>query len=203
MYNPSSFQISDTELIVELLRHESFGVFMNYQETSGFQISHLPFVVNDECTLVQAHMARANKHWTIMDQGETLLLVQGPHHYISSLWYDSANQVSTWNYIAIHLHGKVRLIHDRDELLHILRKTNEFFDGSAGVQKMEAMNSEQRDALCKAIVGVELQITKIEAKAKMSQNRLPEEREQVLRALYELNTPSSQTTAALIRRFND
>ncbi len=202
VYNPSSFSIDDPNLILALLREQSFGAFVSHNNEKGIEVSHLPFIVDNECTTIRSHLARANKQWKSMEEGEVLLIVQGAHRYISSLWYKDPDQVSTWNYAVVHVHGTVRITHDEDELFNIVRDLNMFFDAEPGVDKLKTMSSEVRSNLIKAIVGFELSITKIEAKCKMSQNRRQDERDQVLIGLDAAPDHAAKEVAGLVRLLN-
>jgi transcriptional regulator len=139
--------------------------------------------------VVRAHLARANKHHgAIGDGAEALLVVTGPDAYVSPNWYPSKAEhgkvVPTWNYSLVHLRGVVRAVDDRGVLLDIVRRlTDRHESAQAQPWSVDDAPADYIDAQLRAIVAVEMVVTSVEGKAKLSQNRSDSDREGVRRGL--------------------
>jgi transcriptional regulator len=112
-----------------------------------------------------------------------LAVFSGPHAYISPTWYEAENVVPTWNYTAIHVYGKARLVHDMDALLQIVQASIAVYE--AAMPKPWSLDADEAfvDRLLPQIVGFRIDIEKLESKFKLSQNLPVERREKVIRAL--------------------
>ena len=75
-------------------------------------------------------MARANSQWRTAGGQRVLAIFHGPHAYVSPTWYESDNVVPTWNYVAVHAYGTLRLIEDRDRLVNLIRRTVERYESA-------------------------------------------------------------------------
>jgi transcriptional regulator len=122
------------------------------------------------------HVARKNEHWRLVPSGESLVIVHGPDAYISPAWYASKREhgrvVPTWNYLTAHIYGQLVVHDDPVWLEDLVRRLTERHE--APRPEPWAVDDAPRDyvdAQLKAIVGVELQIERVEAKAKLGQNR--------------------------------
>jgi transcriptional regulator len=122
------------------------------------------------------HVARKNDHWRLEPRGESLVIVHGPDGYISPGWYAAKREhgrvVPTWNYLTAHIHGEL-LIHDDPVWLEALvrRLTTRHEAGRAQPWSVDDAPRDYTEGQLRAIVGVELRITRVEAKAKLGQNR--------------------------------
>lgn len=122
------------------------------------------------------HVARRNDHWRLEPTGESMVIVHGPDGYISPGWYESKREhgrvVPTWNYLTAHIHGEL-LIHDDVEWLESLvrRLTTRHEASRPQPWSVDDAPRDYTEGQLRAIVGVELRITHIEAKAKLGQNR--------------------------------
>lgn len=180
MYQPAAFTVDDRRSIGHLLRDSAFGHLVSVDEDGRPQSSSVPFVVDDEVTTLRAHLARANRHWRSLDGAEALMIVAGPDAYVSPRWYPSkqvdGRVVPTWNYELVHLRGTVRLVDDPAGKLAIVEAMTSFNEDRsvAPGEDTWAVGDAPDDfvaAQLRAIVGLELTITEVEAKRKLSQNR--------------------------------
>jgi transcriptional regulator len=157
----------------------------------GLESSFVPFLHErrGEQLVITAHIATANPMRKLIPQAQSaLLIVQGPDTYISPSWYPSKAEthrvVPTWNYAIVHLHGSVQLVEDRERLLSIV--TNLTREHEADRDRPWAVSdapAEFIEAQLRAIVGVELIVDQIHAKAKLSQNRSEPDRSAVTTTL--------------------
>ena len=205
MYAPKFNVVTDRALLIEAMRAYSFAILFGPQggtEASGMVATHLPLVVKDEGEhgVLEGHFAKANKHWQALAGRETLVVFPGPHSYVSPAFYTDPLSVPTWNYIAVHAYGTMELVEDeagKGELLAGLIAANE--PGFAA--KWDAMPEGFRRTMLAGIQGFRIPIAQIEGKFKISQNRAPEERENV-RATQEAGTPDERALAAWMERLS-
>ncbi len=173
MYIPKDNQFTENEQIIEFLGQNAFGLLVSTVQ-GQLWATHIPleFEINEQGQQVLfGHVARANPQWRdLADGSEVMAIFSGPHAYVSSSWYDHIN-VPTWNYIAVHVYGRYRQI-EGDELLNSLtRLTNKYEAGSTKPVKVEEFSEAFMKSHLRALVGFEIEITDIQAKKKLSQNR--------------------------------
>jgi transcriptional regulator len=149
-----------------------------------------------------AHMAKANAHWrSITDGTPGLLIVSGPEAYVSPTWYASKAEhgkvVPTWNYLAVHLTGSLSIHHESTWLLTAVSDlTREHESGRATPWNVSDAPDEYITGQLRAIVGVEMQVARVEGKAKLSQNRTEPDRNGVVQGLRRDPDPRSGTAIA-------
>jgi transcriptional regulator len=177
MYIPAHFA-PDEATVTELLRHHGAADLVTLT-AEGLVATMLPFsYVPDagEHGALHGHLARNNAQWKLPAQGEALAIVRGPDAYISPSWYTSKAEhgrvVPTWNYVTAHVYGRL-VVHDDPAWTENLvrRLTAKHEAGRAHPWSVDDAPRAFIDGQLRAIVGVELAITRIEAKAKLSQNR--------------------------------
>lgn len=187
MYTPDYFSVTEPHALHEVIRRHPLGLLISVHD-GQLHTSHLPFHLiadSGHSGRLEAHLARANPHCAALRAGAPCLVVfHGPDAYISPRWYtDPARNVPTWNYVAVHAHGQPRCIDDPQQILAIIgRLTDEheaWIDNPWSVD--EARSYAER--LVSQIMAFELDIARLEGKFKLSQNRLPDDRAGVLRAL--------------------
>ncbi len=201
MYVPEHFAESDRETLLETIREIGFGLLVGTVEGRPFA-THLPFLVEGapgEERLV-AHMARANPHWRAFAAGhEALAVFQGPHAYVSPRWYESANAVPTWNYVAVHIYGVPRIVDNPERAYAAQRRLVEHYEaGRARPWRIEELDRAAARAMLRAIVNFEMPIARIEGKFKLSQNRTAADRKGVVAALEAEGDAGARAVAALM-----
>ena len=164
--------------------------------------THLPFLLDSQRgpngTLL-AHMARANPQWhDFNSEQEVLAIFQGPHAYVSPSWYEIELSVPTWNYAAVHAYGIPRIIEDSEELYQLLKILIETHEAQFENPWPFQLPDDYLQKMMRGIVGFEIEITRLEGKFKLSQNRTASEREIVIAALQE--SPDTQPVAELMTR---
>jgi transcriptional regulator len=182
MYAPPYTKNQNEEEIKAFIRQNGFGILISQVEGKPWA-THIPMMLNEEGTKISGHVARGNKQWKdFTSTPDVLAIFSGPHTYVSSSWYDHEN-VPTWNYIAVHVSGEIKII-DGEELLESLKHlTNKYEKFSAKPITVEAMSPGYLKKELLGIVGFEITITKIEAAYKLSQNRDKENYQRVVAAL--------------------
>jgi transcriptional regulator len=177
MYVPAHFA-ADDGLVSELLtRHGAADLVTNTSQ--GLLATMLPFVYDPAAGARGAllgHVARNNDQWKVPSIGESLAIVRGADAYISPAWYQSTAEhgrvVPTWNYITAHVYGRLVIHDDRGWVEDLVRRlTAKHEDGREQPWWVDDAPPPFIAGQLRAIVGMELAITRIEAKAKLSQNR--------------------------------
>ena len=150
-------------------------------------------------TLV-SHMARANPQWQHFENGqEVLVIFTGPHAYISPAWYATAPAVPTWNYTAVHAYGVPRIVTDHERFAQMLHDLIERYEAHRPNRWHGEMPEAFRDRLMHGIVGIEIEITRLEGKFKLSQNR-PDDAPGVIAALAGSEDQTDREVAAMMQQ---
>ena len=203
MYIPSAFEITDPARLGEVISSNSFATLVS-KDGDSFFASHLPFLYKagqGEKGKLVSHMARANRHWKLFhEKEETLVIFAGPHAYISPRMYETEVAVPTWNYATVHVYGFPRIIGTDEGLDSILEETVEKHESGRPDPWTINLPPEMKSNMKKAIVGFEIEITRMEGKFKLGQNRSREDREKMLRMLLESGDPESIRLAKLMQR---
>ncbi|MES2964633.1 MAG: FMN-binding negative transcriptional regulator [Bdellovibrionota bacterium] len=188
MYSPGHYKVSDEAIIEELVNAESFATLLTPSIPEPVT-SHLPFLMDKSDSAkpkMLSHMARANPHWKAFAQNPSAMLIfQGPHAYISPAWYEpKPDNVPTWNYAVVHVHGTAKLIEDRERaFLAMQTMVNTFETKYRTGWKLDVPANAGIDALMNAIVVFEVVELRFEAKFKLSQKHSDVNRKNVIAAL--------------------
>ena len=203
MYTPSAFAEARPEVLHALLREHPLASLVS-QSPSGLEAAHLPLLYFPEEGVLRGHMARANRQWeTMTPGGEVLAIFLGPQHYVSPGWYPSKHEhskvVPTWNYVAVHAHGRVTVRHEAAWLLENVRALTDAQEAAQEHSwRVTDAPADYIDGLLRAIVGIEIEITRLEGKWKVSQNRPAADREGVAAGLVRLGTAEAAVMSRLV-----
>lgn len=178
MYIPAHFSETRPDVLKDVIRQHPFGTLITHSG-SGLDANHLPFALQEdgESTQLIAHVARANPLWQdVRDGDEVLVVFRAGDAYISPSWYPSKHeahrQVPTWNYQVVHARGVIRIRDDERFVRGVVaRLTRHHEAGLAAPWKMTDSPADFIDMLLKAIVGIEIEVTQLEGKTKLSQNK--------------------------------
>jgi transcriptional regulator len=202
MYRPQYFDEQDPQRIHRLIEENDFATVIS-MTARGVEISHLPLLLDANRRphgVLLGHMARQNKHWKVMEEtGEALAIFHGPHGYISPSWYTPGSAVPTWNYAVVHCYGTVRTIHDPVWLRTLVAALVERHESTRSPRWVMALPEDFERKMLAAIVGFELEITRVEAKFKLSQNRSLADRAGVVRALEGSGVETDRDLARMMR----
>ena len=202
MYIPKHFQIKDSEEIEAFLRANAFGILVSCNVETP-TATHIPLELhkNEQGDwLLRGHLARANPHAKILEtQPHALAIFQAAHHYVSSSWYSTPN-VSTWNYQAVHVYGNLRIV-SNDELLQSLQDlTSKYENGMEKPVLVENLPQAMIQTYMRALVGFEIAVTDVQAKYKLSQNRMEGDQESIVNHLREIENPNEHAVAYEMKR---
>ncbi len=201
MYIPAAFAEPNLGRLHDFIEQYSFGLIVSQIAGQPFA-THLPLLLERDAgrqgTLV-GHVARANPHWQAGDDHTVLAVFSGPHAYISPTWYETANVVPTWNYVAVHALGKMHIIDDEPTLLEIVSRLAGIYESAQPQPWSVAGESKFIERLLPQIVGFRIPIDVIEGKWKLNQNHPVERREKVARALGRRGDENSLAIAELMQ----
>jgi transcriptional regulator len=149
--------------------------------------------------VIRGHVAKANPHWQFLEkQPECLTIFHGAHSYISPSLYATMETVPTWNYGAVHAHGNARLFSTPEALQEMLDELIAMFEPAYG-QQWAGLKESYRQRMLGHIVGFEITATRVEAKFKLSQNRTPQEQDNIISALSNADDSAVSGVAQLMR----
>jgi transcriptional regulator len=169
MYINSYSHVSDSTEILDFIRLNGFAILVSQVDGKPWA-THIPLILSKDGTELSGHVSRGNKAWRNFSNTEVLCIFQGPHAYISSSWYDHEN-VPTWNYLAVHVYGNIK-IQEGEELLASLKAlTDKYEKHSQKSVSVEGMSKSYLEKEIRGIVGITIKITSVEACFKLSQNR--------------------------------
>ncbi|WP_332699282.1 FMN-binding negative transcriptional regulator [Halalkalibacter lacteus] len=201
MYIPKAFEVSNKYKLYDFIQSNSFGILFSQVE-NGPLATHLPFLVDEnvgEGGILVSHMAKLNPHWENLNNKEVLVVFSGPHAYISPTWYNEGNTVPTWNYVAVHVYGTVRIIDKKEEMVELLSKTVDFYEASMPNPWNAQFDSKFMDGLMNGIVGLEISINRIEGKWKLNQNHSIERQQNLVNGLKTSNEYNSAEIARIMQ----
>jgi len=195
MHTPDHYKNENLEELKEFISKNAFGILVN--QTNGRPwATHIPLELDVDPQgkdILVGHIAKANPQWQYFKEDEEVLAIfNGPHSYISSSWYKD-EEVPTWNYIAVHVYGKIKIL-DKAALLESLHKLVDKYEKSSeqpiSIDKLSEATMKQ----IVGVVGFQIDITEIQATYKLSQTR-PEDHSQIIDQLEKTNNQGSKDVA--------
>ena len=207
MYTPAHFDEARPEPLQQLLRDHPLGLLVTHGP-QGLDALPLPFLHEpgtDTPGVLTAHVARANPVWREAADAEVLVVFQGPQAYVSPGWYPSKAEngkaVPTWNYIVVQARGRLVVRDDAAWLRRFVTRLTERHEASqAQPWQVSDAPADYVDAMLRGIVGLEIPLSSLRGKWKMSQNHTPANREGVSRALRAKGDDASMAVAAWVER---
>jgi transcriptional regulator len=181
MYTPAHFRVTEPAALQRIIQAHPLGVLITSHEGS-LDANHIPFEFDPQVGplgRLSAHVARANPVWQQCAEGaDVLVIFRGNESYISPNWYPSKHEthrlVPTWNYEVVHAHGRLRVRDDEKFLRGVLARLTRVHEAQEPKPwKMGDSAPEYIDMMLRAVVGLEIDITALEGKSKLSQNREP------------------------------
>jgi transcriptional regulator len=202
VYLPPAFTERRPNVLMAHIERYDFGLLVT-NGPEGLVASHIPFLIErdgDQMHL-HGHLARPNPQVTDLARGgEVLAIFHGPHAYISPNWYATAPSVPTWNYADVHAYGTVRLVEDDEWLRRFLARLSARHEArNPAPWRMQDLPRDYVEIMLKGIIGLDIAVTRLEGKYKLSQNRPAVDRPVVIDALEAQSDPDAQAVARLMR----
>ncbi len=202
MYLRDVFQIDDRDVQFDIIRKDGWGHIVGVEDGVPFA-SHHPFVLIGEKgeETLEFHMPKASPHWRAMlDGGLKLVIFEGPKHYVSPKWCVNERALPTWAYVAVHVHGRPRLIEDAARIRAGLDRLVDFNEARFGAPwRLDSVDADHVSRAMRGIVGFEMPVARIEGNFRLLQNRPAQDRHSVADTLSELPDTRAQEVAELIR----
>lgn len=201
--NPS-FTLASEEGVKQLIREHPWMTIVSQTSAAGLAASHYPVLLDEEADgiVLLTHVGRPDEVVHELGRHEVMVIVQGPHGYISPGWYDANPAVPTWNFVTAHLYGTPELL-EHDENLRVLEQlVDHFEDRMPEPRRMRGTseNSGYADRIAVGTVGLRIPITRFVAKNKMSQNRPAETVDRIIDELEGGGPYANPALAAEMRR---
>jgi len=203
VYTPRQFEVNDPAELTAFMQQHNFAALVT-SHNGEMTATHLPFMVDETRgtygTLI-AHLAKPNPQWQTFAEGkEALAIFTGPHAYVSASWYEKPTvNVPTWNYTAVHAYGVPRVVHDPEAIYAMLDQLVRAHESSNDKPWTVESAEEHVRRQMGGIVGFEMEITRIEGKYKLSQNRSEVDQAHVFEHLSQSSDALSVDTANLMR----
>lgn len=205
MYTSTSFAMADARDMRAAIERHGLATLVSHSPSGGLQATAVP-VLFDPADLsgktLISHMARANPHWrAIADGDDVLLLFRGPDAYVSPGHYRAEEDVPTWNYSAVQVHGVFRHVRDATENRRVLSRTVEHFESRLGTGwRLTDISETVVEAYSRGTASFSIAIRSMQAAAKMSQDKLREDVEAVVTGLSGSADGQARAVAETMRR---
>lgn len=197
MRHTPRYLMTDPAEVKRLIRHHPWATFVSPTST-GLVASHYPALLEDDegdDITIATHFGRPDEVVHEIGSHEVLVIIQGPHDYVSPSWYAPGDLVPTWNHVTAHLYGVPELLSE-DENYAMLTLLTDRFEHHRPDGRSLRDDEEGTRRIAKGTVGIRIRVTRFDARAKLSQNKPAEVRENVIAQL----EPRSPDLAAAMRR---
>ncbi len=187
MRHTPRYLMTDPAEVARLVRNHPWATFVS-ATSSGLVASHYPVLLDETApTLtVLSHFGRPDDELHELGQHQMLVIVQGPHDYVSPSWYAPGDLVPTWNHVTAHLYGTPEIL-DEDENYAVLSRLTDHFEGQRPGGRSLSEDEAGTRRVAKGTTGLRLRVDRFEARAKLSQNKSPEVRANITQQLAQDN----------------
>ena len=207
MYLPKHFEQQDAAAMAQLLQLHPLAT-VAWQSAGGLTAEHLPLMWDRGAGdgvhgTLRGHVARANPVWREAAGAHVLAVFQGPQAYITPSWYPSkaetAKVVPTWNYAVVHLNGRLRVTEDAAWLRTLVERLTDTHEASRAQRwQVDDAPADYIEQMLRAIVGIEIEVTRLQGKWKVSQNRSASDRAGVAAGLTSLERDAARAMSMLV-----
>jgi transcriptional regulator len=199
-----TYLLEDPAEVKRLIRNNPWMTYVS-PTAAGLVSSHYATLLeetDDDSIVLVSHFGRPDELAHELGQHEVLVVVQGPHGYISPNWYAEGDFVPTWNHVTAHLYGTPEILSD-EENFRILGDLVDHFEQRMPTPVSLDIDLDKAARIARGTVGLRIRVTRFDARAKLSQNKSPEVKESIMSALEGSGPYSSAELAAEMRRVND
>ncbi|WP_341940559.1 FMN-binding negative transcriptional regulator [Microbacterium sp. LWH10-1.2] len=192
MRHTPRYLMTDQEEVKRLIRGNPWATFVSPAST-GLVASHYPVLLDEDESgiVIASHFGRPDEQLHELGAHEVLVIIQGPHDYVSPSLYEPGDLVPTWNHVTAHLYGTPVILDEEENYAMLSRLTDHFEQHRAHGRSLSDDEEGTRRA-AKGTVGLRMRVTRFDARAKLSQNKQPEVRERITRRFDETNGPLAQ-----------
>ncbi|PRB11202.1 transcriptional regulator [Microbacterium sp. MYb72] len=192
MRHTPRYLMTDQEEVKRLIRGNPWATFVSPAST-GLVASHYPVLLDEDESgiVIASHFGRPDEQLHELGAHEVLVIIQGPHDYVSPSLYEPGDLVPTWNHVTAHLYGTPAILDEEENYAMLSRLTDHFEQHRAHGRSLSDDEEGTRRA-AKGTVGLRMRVTRFDARAKLSQNKQPEVRERITRRFDETNGPLAE-----------
>lgn len=172
MYTPDNFKNTNRKELIEFVQQNGFGILITIANANSYA-THIPMQINyeDDNLFLVGHISKENNQAeTFFNNSNAMAIFNGPHAYVSSSWYSIEN-VSTWNYIAVHASGTLTILSEIELYESLIKLTNHYEQGSENPKYFENIDTKVIRDNISGIVGFKIKVESLVANYKLSQNR--------------------------------
>jgi transcriptional regulator len=179
MRHTPTYLMTDPAEVARLVRGNPWATYVS-ATANGLVASHYPTLVDEQAdTLtILSHFGRPDEQLHELGEHEILVVVQGPHDYVSSSWYAEGDDIPTWNHVTAHLYGVPEILSE-EENFAVLSSLTDHFEGGFEHGRSLSLDEEKSRRIAKGTVGLRMRVTRFDARAKLSQNKAPEVAERI------------------------
>ena len=201
MRHTPGYIVTDPEEIKRLIRENPWATIVS-NTANGLVASHYPVILeeDDDITIV-SHVGRPDEQLHELGTSEVLVIIQGPHGYISPGWYDKGDFIPTWNHVTAHLYGTPEILSDEENFRVLGELVHHFEDDMPHPVTLDVDEDAAR-RIAKGTVGLRLRVTRFDARLKLSQNKAPEVADRIIGELQAGEHYSSPSLAREMRRIH-
>jgi transcriptional regulator len=201
MYVPKEYAWNDQDEIKDYIDNHPFGTIISTGAEKHLLASHLPFIrkKNTDALILFSHLAKANEQHSNWEGQEVLLIFSGTQSYISPTAYEATNKVPTWNYMAIHLYGKIEMIQDEELNRQLLATTVKHFEPEF-YPHYQRVEESFKAPLVQGILGFKFTAQRIVAQEKMSQDKHSKDRMSIISQLEKSGDQEKMNVANQIKK---
>jgi transcriptional regulator len=196
MYTPEIYKNENQEEIRDFISKNGFAILVN-QTDNKLWATHIPLYLDKnqaEKEILVGHISIENPQCkSLINDSDVLAIFSGAHSYISASWYDHEN-VSTWNYLAVHVYGKIKILNLEEAILSLKKLTDKYEVTSENPIRIENLSAKTM-LQARGILAFEIEISSIEATKKLSQNRDAENYQNIISELEKLGSTEAKTMA--------
>jgi transcriptional regulator len=198
MYIPKYYREEDRQKILAFLKQNNFAALVTFDGKKPIA-THIPVEVveSENSWTIYGHLSGANPQKKTFSEHEALLIFQGAHTYISARWYAEVD-VPTWDYMIVHVYGKIREV-DGDELYSVLSRLVENHESNTSY-RLEGLPQDMVQKEIKGVFGFAMDVTRIDGGYKLSQGKTEEERRKIISELENRGDEDSKVIAKAIRK---
>lgn len=191
MRHTPAYLLTDPAEVRRIVAAHPWATFVSNTDT-GLVASHYPAILDPDATddelVIVSHFGRPDDQLHELGRHELLVIVQGPHDYVSSSWYDEGDIVPTWDHVTAHLYGTPEILSDDENYRMLERLVDHFEHGRPDARSLDQDEAASR-RLAKGTVGIRMRITRYDARAKLSQGKPAHVRERIA-AHYDRTNPA-------------
>jgi transcriptional regulator len=183
MRHTPTYLMTDPAEVARLVRGNPWATYVS-STSNGLVASHYPTLLEEDAEelTILSHFGRPDEQLHELGEHELLVIVQGPHDYVSSSWYPEGENVPTWNHVTAHLYGVPEILSD-EENFAVLSSLTDHFEGGFEHGRSLSLDEDRSRRIAKGTVGLRMRITRFDARAKLSQNKAPEVQDRIVAEL--------------------